>query len=102
MVSFTLGSDVYLEFVVKVNRKPAMVVSTTGSLYRKNGEYLREFTTRHVGGKVSGAIDGKTFSTVGEFKAEFDVFIAGMGKREHAIPFTITPSVLGKKRQERE
>jgi len=102
MVSFTLGSDVYLEFIVKVNKKRAMVVSTVGSLYRNNGEYLREFTTRHDGGKVSGAIDGKTFGAVGEYKAEFDVFIAGMGKREHAIPFKITESVLGKKRQERE
>ena len=101
MESFNLGSDVYLEFTVKVDNKPASITNTTGALYR-NGEYVRDFTTRHVGGKVSGVIASDTFSTIGDYMAKFDVFLAGMGKREHAVPFKIIKSVLGKKRVVRE
>lgn len=97
MESFNLGSDVYLEFTVKVNKRPALITYVSGELYR-SGEYLRDFTVRHSGSKVSCAIDNTTFSTIGDYVAVFNVALHGMGMREHAIPFKIKPSVLGKKR----
>lgn len=97
MASFTLGSDVYLEFQVKVAGKLARINSTSGELYHGD-KFMREFVTRNTDGKVSGQIDGKTFSTIGDYVAKFNVFLSGRGKEEHAIPFKITKSVLGKKR----
>lgn len=97
MDSWSLGSDVYLEFTVKVGKRPALITNTTGELYR-NDDYMREFTSRHSGYRVSGLIDSKKFSTVGDYIAKFNVFLDGMGKHEHAIKFKITQSVLGKKR----
>lgn len=94
---FTLGSDVYLPFTVTVNKRPALITNTTGELYH-NEDYMRNFTTRHSGCKVSGLIDGKTFKTVGDYIAKFNVFLDAMGKHEYAIKFKITQSVLGKKR----
>ena len=97
MQEFKLGSDVYLEFLVKVNKKPAMIMSTAGKLYHKD-EYVCGFHARYSGGGVSGIIEGEAFTAIGDYVAKFDVFIGGMGKSEHAIPFKITKSVLGKKR----
>lgn len=98
MREFKLGSDVYLEFVVKVNKQPAMITSVAGKLYH-DGEYVRDFPARLKGKGVSGIIEGDAFTTIGDYNARFDVFIGGMGKQEHAIPFKIIKSVLGKRRQ---
>ena len=101
MESFNLGSDVYLEFTVRVDKRPALITNTTGTLYR-NDEYVHFFSTRHLGGRVSGIIESQKFSTIGDFIAKFEVYLDGMGKREHAIPFKIIKSVLGKKRRTKE
>ena len=98
MKSFKLGNDVYLEFVVKVNRRPALIIQVSGELYR-NGEYLRPFTATNSGSRVSGIIKSDAFTTIGDYDAKFGVSIDGMGKKEYAMPFKITESVLGKRRQ---
>jgi len=98
MASFTLGSDVYLEFKVKVSKRAALIVSASGELYH-NDSFLRDFPAQYLGSKVTSLIDGKAFTTVGDYVAKFSVNLDGMGKHEHAIPFKITKSVLGRKRQ---
>lgn len=98
MDSYPLGSDVPLQFRVKVRGQSAKISHTTGELYRGD-TFLRKFTTTHVGNRVVGVIDHRSFSTVGDYTAKFNVFLTGMGKREWAIDFKITESVLGKKRQ---
>jgi len=97
MISFKLGNDVYLEFNVKINKAPAIISSVSGELYR-DGEYLRTFVARNEKSRVSGLIVGGTFSTTGEYVAKFRVGLDSMGVKEHAVPFRITKSVLGKKR----
>lgn len=97
MVSFKLGNDVYLEFNVKINRAPAIISSVSAELYR-DGEYLRTFVAKSEKSRVSGLIVGGTFSTTGDYVAKFRVGLDSMGVKEHAVPFRITKSVLGKKR----
>jgi len=97
MLSFNLGSDVYLEFTVKVNNARALISSVSGEVYR-DGEYLRTFVASNSGNTVSGVIVGGTFSSTGDYVAKFKVGLDSMGTREHAIPFRIKRSVLGKKR----
>jgi len=101
MISFNLGSDVYLEFKVKVNKGVALISGVSGELYR-GGEYLFPFAARHSGNTVSCVIIGKSFTTIGDYEAKFKVGLDTMGMREHAVPFKMTESVLGKKRQMRE
>lgn len=98
MQSFKLGSDVYLEFVVTVNSKPATIVRVTGELYRKD-TWVQNFTVYHLGPKVKGNIPDDVFHSIGEYNAKFNVTLDNMGTQEYAIPFKITKSVLGKKRQ---
>ena len=95
MASFTLGSDVYLEFKAKVNGKKAIVSSVTGDLYHEIN-FMRPFSARNTGNVVSGLIGGETFTKTGEYIAKFRVGINGMGIVEHAITFKIKKSVLGK------
>jgi len=95
--SFNLGSDVYLEFTVKVNQRPALITNVSGELYR-DGAHLGNFACSHFGSKVSSVIVGNTFTTIGDYVAKFIVGLDSMGMREHAIPFKIIKSVLGKKR----
>jgi len=97
MNKFKLGDDVYLEFKVLLGKTPATIIDTRGGLYR-NDEYLCEFPCKSSGGKVSGLIQGGTIKSVGDYITKFKVHLADMGTREHAIPFRITKSVLGKKR----
>ena len=97
MSSFTLGSDVYLEFKVKVNGRNALISSVSGELYRDD-QYLFPFGARHSGNTISCVIIGKSFTIIGDYEAKFKVGLDTMGIREHAIPFKITESVLGKKR----
>ena len=97
MKSWTLGSDPYFAFTVKVGNLHAIINNTMGELYHQDGSYIRDFVSRHSGSKVSGTIDGKAFSTVGSYIAKFNVILSDMGKQEYAIPFRITKSVLGKK-----
>jgi len=98
MDSWSMGSDVYLEFKVKVGNRQAHISGIKGELYRGD-EYVRDFAATSLdNGKVSGLIQGDTFHSIGDYKAKFEVSIQGMGKHEYAIPFLITKSVLGKKR----
>ena len=52
---FTLGSDVYLELKVTVNKRAALISGAKGEIYR-GGEYFRAFVARHSGNTVSAVI----------------------------------------------
>ena len=101
MISFNLGSDVYLESKVKVNKAPALISGVSGEVHR-DGRYLFPFAARYSGNTISCVIIGTSFTTIGDYEAKFQVSLDTMGMREHSIPFKITKSVLGKKRQVRE
>lgn len=98
MEKFKLGNDVYLVFKVMVNKSPAIISSVNGKLYR-GGDFLANFMVSNSQNTVSGVIPEDTFHSVGDYIALFEVGISSMGMREHAIPFKITKSVLGKRRQ---
>lgn len=98
MDKFKLGSDVFLEFKVKVGKRPALINSADGELY-KGDNYIRDFATSVKKNTVSGIIDNSVFTRVGEYNAKFTVHLQGMGKQEYNIPFEIIKSVLGKARQ---
>jgi len=99
MDKFKLGSDVFLEFKVKVGKRPALINDATGQIYRGD-KYIRDFATSVKKNTVSGIIDNSVFSSVGDYNAKFTVHLQAMGNHEYNIPFQITESVLGKKRRQ--
>ena len=97
MISRPLGNDIYLSFVVKVSGRPAMLQDAMAKILR-NEKAITEVRASVKRNRVSVVIPSDEIKSTGDYTALFDVNLVDMGKQEHAIPFRVTKSALGKKR----
>jgi len=97
MINRHLGEDVRPSFRVRIRKQPIIPIHCSGEVY-KGEKYIGPFPTVISGNKVSGLIGAVSIKSIGDYIAKFIVITEEQGKLEHAIPFRITKSVLGKKR----
>ena len=98
MKSKPLGNDVYLSFLVKVGRSPALIDSAKVKVL-KNDNIISESPATLKKNKVSIVVPANIIKSTGDYVALFEIRLTDMGKQEYAEPFRITESALGKKRQ---
>jgi len=98
MISKALGSDVPISVKVTVDNKPALIDSASAKIY-KNDKIVTFVNGSVRNGRVSVLVPFDVIKTIGDYVAVFDVYLTDMGKEVQEVPFKITKSPLGKKRQ---